>query len=166
MQQGSESASSSSTPRPNGSQPTSSTSTAASSARIVWNERERVAEWARQRIPHIRSWGEWYQAIGLERGALCAAVVYNLYSDADIAIHIASDGSRKWLNRAFLKVAFGYPFNQLKVRRLTGLVPARNVAAQAFDEHLGFRREGVIRHGMPDDDVILYGMLRAECRFI
>ena len=133
--------------------------------RVILNERDRCAEWARQRIPHVPSWGEWCEAIGLEEdGELLAVVVYNLYSSADIAMHIAAVPGRRWMTREFLRVAFRYPFVQLGCRRVSGYVPASNADAQRFDEHLGFQREGLMRHALPDDDIIVYGMLREEAR--
>lgn len=132
--------------------------------RIILNERDRCAEWARARIPHVPSWGEWCEAIGLEDDGLLAVVVYNLYSGSDIAMHIAAVPGRRWMTREFLRVAFRYPFVQLGCRRVSGYVPASNTDAQRFDEHLGFAREGLMRHALPDDDIIVYGMLREEAR--
>lgn len=135
--------------------------------RIVLDERERFAEFAKTRIPHIDSWGEWYQAIGLERdGEPIAAVVYNYYSRCDIAMHVAAVPGRRWMTRAYLQAVFQYPFLQLKVNRVSGYVPAKNWDVQRFDEHLGFIREGVMRKALEDDDVIVYGMLKEECRFL
>jgi RimJ/RimL family protein N-acetyltransferase len=99
-----------------------------------------------------------------EDGELLAVVVFNLYSGADIAMHIAAVPGRRWMTREFLRVAFRYPFVQLGCRRVSGFVPASNADAQRFDEHLGFRREGLMRHALPDDDIIVYGMLREEAR--
>lgn len=130
---------------------------------IILDQRERCGEWARARIPHVPSWGEWYEAIGLERdGELVAVVVFNLFSGADIAMHIAAVPGRRWMTRQFLRASFRYPFVQLGCRRVSGYVPARNLEAQRFDEHLGFQREGLMRHALPDDDVIVYGMLRQD----
>ncbi len=136
--------------------------------RIILNERDRCAEWARLRIGHVESWGEWCEAIGLERdGELLAVVVFNLFSGADIAMHIAAVPGRRWMTRDFLRVAFRYPFNQLGCRRVTGYVPASNADALRFDLHLGFQREGLLREAMDTgEDVIVLGMLRRECRFL
>lgn len=137
------------------------------SATILFNERERCGAWAKARIPHVSSWGEWYQALGLERaGELVAAVIFNLYSSEDIAMHVAAVPGRRWMTREFLRAAFRYPFVQLRVRRVTGYVPAKNTVAIAFDEHLGFEREGLLRHALPDDDVVILGMLRERCRYL
>lgn len=135
--------------------------------RVILNERDRCAEWARQRIAHVPSWGEWCEAIGLEDdGELLAVVVYNLYSGADIAMHIAAVPGRRWMTRQFLRAAFRYPFIQLGCRRVSGFVPVTNLDAQRFDEHLGFRREGLMREALPNgEDVIVYGMLERESRW-
>ena len=106
-------------------------------------------------------------AIGLlEDGKLIAGVVYNMYTGNGIMMHVAASKPR-WLNREFLKAAFAYPFLQLGCDRVTGLVRTDNTAAQRFDEHLGFVKEGVIRRGDDDGcDLILYGMLHEECRWL
>lgn len=134
---------------------------------VILNERDRCAEWARQRIAHVPSWGEWCEAIGLEDdGELLAVVVYNLYSGADIAMHIAAVPGRRWMTREFLRVAFRYPFVQLKCRRVSGFVPASNTDALRFDLHLGFVREGLMREALENgEDVIVLGMLERECRW-
>jgi RimJ/RimL family protein N-acetyltransferase len=135
--------------------------------RVILNERDRCAEWARQRIPHVPSWGEWCEAIGLEEdGELLAVVVFNFMSECDIAMHVAAIPGRRWLNREFLRVAFRYPFVQLKLQRVTGYVPEKNVDALRFDSHLGFQREGLMRRALPDDNVVVLGMLREECRWL
>ena len=136
--------------------------------RIILNERDRLAAWAQARIAHVPSWGEWCEAIGLERdGELSAVVVFNLFSGADIAMHIAAVPGRRWMTREFLRAAFRYPFWQLGCRRVTGYVPASNADALRFDLHLGFVQEGRMREALPDgEDVIVLGMLRNECRWL
>lgn len=92
-------------------------------------------------------------------------MVYNWFAYDDVCMHVAAIG-KSWLNRTFLWVAFDYPFNQLKCKRVTGMVPSKNVQAQRFDEHLGFVREGVKRRAWKGDDLIIYGMLKEECRWL
>jgi RimJ/RimL family protein N-acetyltransferase len=133
---------------------------------ITW-DRERCATWARERIPGIESWSDWYQAFGWETdGKLVAAVVYTHFNGSDIWMHCAIDCKGKCLTRTAIKAAFRYPFVQLGCRRVTGLVAARNVAAQKIDEKLGFVREGLLREGLPDDDLIVFGMLKKDCRWL
>jgi len=107
------------------------------------------------------------KAIGrLRDGELSAVVVWDGFSKADCNIHVVSDGSRRWLNRKLLVAAFSYPFIQLRLRRVTALVPAKNTASLALVRRLGFVLEGVCRHALPDDDIVVLGMLREHCLWI
>lgn len=134
--------------------------------RIVWNEPDRVVAYVAPRIDAEQFHG--YQALGLERDSyLVAGVVFDNKTGAGIMMHVASNGSRHWLTPEFLCACFSYPFVQEKLNRVTGLVRADNVEAQRFDEHLGFKREGKLRAACTDGtDLIVYGMLKSECRFI
>lgn len=136
--------------------------------RIVWDQPERVMRFVAARTGEDAYRD--YTAVGLEHdGELVAGVVFTLYTGVNGAVmmHVASDGSRHWMTRSYLSACFRYPFVQLQCRRVTGLVRADNLAAQHFDEHLGFKHEGLLREGCNDGtDLILYGMLRSECRFL
>lgn len=94
---------------------------------------------------------------------LQAGVVFTQYSGANVVMATALD---KPLTRGFLRSAFFYPFCQLKVRRVTVLVDVTNHASQRLVEHLGFVREGLLREAAPKEDVIVYGMLKRECRYL
>jgi len=133
---------------------------------VTTDHQDILGQWAKDRIPYCDHWGN-YTAIGLiDEVQILAVVIYNDFHEAGCAIHIAGSPGRRWLTKDLLFAAFDYPFNQLKFRRLTGYVASKNLEAQRLDEHLGFKREGYLRHMLPDDDVILYGMLREECRFL
>lgn len=146
----------------------------------VYDDDERLIEWAAARIG-VSSFRSDAHAIGLvhvndvaqpdanrdSAGRRIAAVtVMDGFSECDANMHIASDGSGLWLTREFLVRSFAYAFIQCGLRRVTGLVPAKNTEALRFDMHLGFRLEGRCRDALPDDDVLVLGMLRADCRYI
>lgn len=106
-------------------------------------------------------------AIGLvSEKEILAVVIYNDFYETGCAIHIAAVPGKRWMTREFLFAAFDYPFNQLKLKRLTGYVASRNTEALKLDEHLGFKREGYLRQMLPDDDVIVMGMLKSECKWL
>lgn len=132
---------------------------------VVYEGKEELVAWASQVIgfdprPDV-------VAIGWSDGQkLRAVTLYDGFSQCDCNMHIASDGTGFWLRRPFLLASFAHPFVQWDLRRVTGLVPAKNTAALRFDLHLGFQREGLIRHALPDDDIIVLGLLREECRYI
>ena len=126
-----------------------------------------VAEWVRLRAPHAETGFEKYVAIGVEDGGeLVAGCVYNDYYPL-VSMHVSiASSTPKWCNRRILKAFFDYPFNQMKVKRLTAYTGSRMVSVRKFLERLGFRQEGIVRQGFADDDAVIYGMLKHECPWI
>lgn len=135
-------------------------------AQLIYGNEGRLLPWAEARIGMGKFRGDAF-AIGLERdGQIVAVVVFDTFSAVDVHMHIASDGTRAWMSKSLLLAAFAYPFAQLKLNRVTGVVPAKNAEAVAFDLHLGFEPEGRCEKALPDDDIIILGMQRSRCRFI
>jgi RimJ/RimL family protein N-acetyltransferase len=99
-------------------------------------------------------------------GRIRAVVVYDTWSECDVNMHVASDGSARWMTRDALVLFFAYPFIQCGMRRVTALVPAKNAHALRFDRKLGFEDEGYFKHALPGGDLVALGMLRESCRFI
>lgn len=133
---------------------------------IVYDRQEEMIRWAAERIG-IQNFRDDAHAIGMEKdGRLVAVTVFDTFSSCDCNVHIASDGSRRWCNREFVVRCMAYPFLQLNKRRITGLVPAKNEDALKFDLHFGFKVEGRLEHALPDDDIIVLGMLREKCRWL
>jgi len=134
--------------------------------RIILNQSEAITDWVAAKIGE-KSIPMAY-GVGLEHhGKLVAGVVYAQKTHCNVLMHVASDGSRQWMTPEYLGFCFAYPFNHLKCERVTGFVRADNIDAQRFDEHLGFIREGRLRRACADGtDLIVYGMLREECRFL
>src|SRR3546814_13363253 len=75
-------------------------------------------------------------------GRIMAVVVFDHINDINCMMHVASDGSRRFITREFLAWTFRYPFMQLTLRRVTGLVRADNARALAFDRRSEERRVG------------------------
>jgi hypothetical protein len=106
------------------------------------------------------------KCIGLvEDGKVIAGVMYEAYNGANVSMHVAGEG-RRWLTRDFLWICFDYPFNQLGVKRVTGVVPSSNADARRFDEHLGFVYEATLKDAYPGGDLIIYSMHRDQCRWL
>lgn len=130
---------------------------------IVTGQDQRVGSWVCERTGGSYTEGS---TVGLEKdGKLVAGVLYDHYNGASIAMHVAAEGKR-WLNRDYLWFCFWYPFEQLKVKKVIGLVPSTNEAALKFDLHLGFVEEGRIADAVPDGDLILLTMTRQQCRYL
>ena len=134
--------------------------------RLLYGEDERLLPWATERVG-VPSFRHDARTIGYENDdGLVAVVVFDGFSPVDVNMHIASDGSSRWLTRELLTASFAFPFIQCGLRRVTALVPARNTAALKFDEHLGFRREGYHPQAGKDGDLVSLGMLKEWCRFL
>lgn len=114
--------------------------------------------------------GTWYgegQAIGLTRGEmLVAGVVFDHWNGSNINMTVASDGSRHWLNRDYLRRCFHYPFAQLKVRRITAVVAESNHDSRRFTEHIGFELETRLKDAHPLGDLLVYVMRPEACRWL
>ena len=133
---------------------------------FVYGRDAQIIDWVKPKVDEE----DFGNSTGLgvyEDGKIIAGVVYNLYNGPSICMHVAAEPGKLWLRREFLFRFFAYPFIQLGCNRVTGLVRVDNIEARRFDEHLGFVQEGVIRKGASDGtDIILYGMLKEECRWL
>lgn len=96
---------------------------------------------------------------------LLAAVLYTDYTGHSIQLSIAAESVR-WCSRRTVKEIFSYPFNDLACLRVTALVASDNTRSISLVERTGWKKEGLLRKGFGDVDMIVYGMLREECRWL
>lgn len=127
---------------------------------------EEVCRWVAE-----RTGGAYYAGSGTgigwaKDGQLVAGVLYDNWTGRSLQMHVASDGTRRWLNREFLKAAFSYPFNQLKLNKVIGVVDSTNADALRFDHHLGFVTEAIIKDAGKHGDFHILSMTRQQCRFL
>lgn len=116
--------------------------------RLVLDEKERVGAWVAERVEQSAGWGDFY-AMGAERnGELVAGVVLNNYNGANATAHICVTKPGKDMLLLFREFCV-YAFRIAKLKRITGLVPADKPRVYAFDKHLGFEDEFVMRGAAP-----------------
>jgi hypothetical protein len=106
-----------------------------------------------------------------DAGAIAAVVVYTRFANGNCEMSVASDGSRRWLNRTFLYWSFAVPFLQYRCRRVMAVADVRDPAVVEFDRSIGFVEEGRLRRWFrqldgSESDGVLFGMLREECRWL
>jgi hypothetical protein len=93
-------------------------------------------------------------------------IVFSNFSKRNVDMHTAAVAGAKWATLKAGIVAFNksfqYAFNKLGAVRVTGLVRAKNSAARRFDEHLGFKLEGIMQKAFEDDDLCIYGFLKED----
>lgn len=100
-----------------------------------------------------------------EDGVLLGGVIYQNYTGASIAMHVAGFDEH-WVNIDMLWVCFHYPFVRLGCNKVFGQVPASNSKALEFDLKLGFKEVARIEDVFPDGDLIVVAMKREDCRWL
>jgi RimJ/RimL family protein N-acetyltransferase len=96
---------------------------------------------------------------------LVGVVGYNNFTGTSCHMHMAGDGGR-WMNRAFLKASFGYPFETLGLQLVFGVVPSGNHRALKIDLKLGFEELIYIPGAHPDGGLHILQMRREKCRWL
>lgn len=130
--------------------------------RIFVNDTARVGEYIAKRN------GGTYRdlscpSVGLEcNGQMRAGIIYDNYLGNSICGNFAIER----MNREWLWYCFHYPFEELKVKKLIGLVDSTNLAAIRFNLHLGFRCEATIADAAKRGDLHIFTMARDECRWL
>lgn len=98
-------------------------------------------------------------------GKLLGGVIYEGFTGNNIFMHQAGF-SKMWLKGDMLWVAFDFPFNQLKVGKVSGTIPSYDTNLLEFNERLGFKEECRIKDAYRDGDLIVMTMLREDCRWL
>jgi RimJ/RimL family protein N-acetyltransferase len=127
---------------------------------------EDVCRWVAE-----RTGGSYYPGSGsgigcMKDGQLVAGVLFDNWTGRALQMHVASDGTRRWMTREFLRAVFAYPFEQLKLNKVIGVVDSTNADALRFDHHLGFVTEAVIKDAGKHGDLHILSMTRQQCRFL
>jgi len=132
---------------------------------IVIND-PRASDWVKEKIPKVQSWmGEHKSLAALEEGEIIGAVVYDAFTPYDCCIHVRLDKSGCKVP-GVLKQVFGYPFEQLGLTRITGLVAKSNAKGMELCTWLGFTFEGVKEKALGDEDEVIFGMTRENCKWV
>lgn len=105
--------------------------------------------------------------IGVERdGVIVGAAIFNNYNGACIDAHFASNGKKNWITREFLRFSYHYIFNQCGVKRVSGFIAESNKPAVNLARRLGGDLEAVLVDACEDGNVLVFKMMRDECKWI
>lgn len=128
---------------------------------IVIND-PRIDDWVAVQMSDDLEWGP-HASLGLiKNGDIKAGFVYDGYNGASCMMHVAAQE----FTREFIRIAFDYPFNQLKVKVIVSPVSASNKSACKLAERLGGKLLVTVPEGHPEGDLNLYMMRRDECRWL
>lgn len=100
----------------------------------------------------------------LKNGYVKAVVMYTNFSGENCEMHIASD-SKDWCTRRVLHDLFWYPFEVLKVNRVSAVTRKKDISLQSFMHRIGFEHEGTMKEFYDNDDALMWGMLKRHCQW-
>lgn len=98
-----------------------------------------------------------------DKKPMCAFVFSN-FNDANMEMTVVAERGR--VTRQVMRYIFNYVFNTSKCRRLTVRTKRRNKLVLQLAPRLGFKYECIAKHYFPDDDAVVFRMLKSECRFL
>lgn len=125
-------------------------------------------KWASERCDGITFRDDAHSLARTVNDEFVGVVVYDTFGPNDCLVHVASDGRSRWMTREFIVRAMAYPFHQLKFNRITCLISETNQDSLILAQSFGWTLEGRQRKAAMNrrDDLIMFGMLRAECRWL
>lgn len=134
---------------------------------VLLHADDEVGRWVASRVPNGFDWVDGTgTGIGFtHESRLIAGVVFFRYNGASAEIGFASDDPR-WMSRANLWRVFHYSFEYLKLKRLTSITDASNMASRKLNEALGFKLEATLKDAAIDGDQLVYFMLRSDCKWL
>ena len=100
-----------------------------------------------------------------DKGDVLWAAIYDHYEGGSIQVHIAIDDP-KVVTRQAIQAVFEYPFCQLGVKKLLGVVNSENTRALTFDMRLGFQVEAVISDAYDRGDMYILSMTQEQCHWL
>lgn len=106
-----------------------------------------------------------------EQDRITGGVLFTDYwgNGSSCQMHVACF-NKHWASKAMLYLAFDYPFRQLGVKKVFGLVPEENVAARNFDLKLGFKIEylveDVFNNPVGLNGMYLLSMRKEDCKWL
>ena len=130
---------------------------------IVTGQSAAVAKWAGERLGC--SFIPPFEAVGIlnRNGQRIGAAILNDHADRNIELTAYGPGA---FSRHVCVWLAHYCFIQNNCRRVTTRTAASNLYVRKLLEHYGWAKEGTLREWYDDDDAIIYGLLRGDCRFL
>lgn len=133
----------------------------------VYDRTDELLAWAETKIPNCRFRTDAVAIGHLRDDRIAGVVVFDTFSANSCCISLASDGSARWMTRAFAVRAMAYPFIQCGFNHVLSVVSSLNEASLRYTERFGWTRTGVLREaGALKEDLIVFDLLRRECRFL
>lgn len=122
-----------------------------------------VAEWVATVIGGHHDLSQ-CEGIGYARGGnIVMGAMFNNYNGAQIHMHIALTRGVPF-SPTFVAAIMDYPFVQLGLKRVTGMIFESNTASRRFAEHLGAKQEVILQDYLPHGNLVVYGLFRKDAQ--
>jgi len=129
---------------------------------IVTDRQDELGLWLSNKLGSSYASGS-YTSIGYEKdGVLKAVIAFENYNGSSMVCHVAIDR----FNMEWAMFCWNYIFNQLKVKKLLGVVDSGNQKALKLDLHFGFVEEYVIKDAGKDGDLHILSMTKEQCKML
>jgi RimJ/RimL family protein N-acetyltransferase len=93
-----------------------------------------------------------------------AAFVFNDFNHSNIEMTIVAEPGG--ITRQVIRYVANYAFNTSKCRRLTVRTKRRNKRILQLAPRYGFKYECIAKDFYPDDDAVVFRMLKSDCRWL
>jgi RimJ/RimL family protein N-acetyltransferase len=93
-----------------------------------------------------------------------AAFVFNEFNQSNMEITVVAEPGG--ITRQVIRYVANYAFNTSKCRRLTVRTKKRNKHILQLAPRYGFKYECIAKHFYPDDDAVVFRMLKSDCRWL
>ena len=130
---------------------------------LVFDRKDLIGAWVAAKVGQTGSWGDFYAMGTMQGNSVTAGVVFNNFNGANATVHIAVEKPSKAMVKLFIAVC-DYAFIQCKLKRLTGMVPTNEPDVIAFDKHLGFKEEFVMKDGAVGADMMILVLTREDAK--
>lgn len=132
---------------------------------IIYDQPEKVGEWVCSKAGGIYS-KQHCQSIGIEEnGELVAGFLYDQYREKSIGLHVAiKDGY--FFKKEDLRICFSYPFYQLNVNKIIGMIDSSNKKCINFCKRVGANIEVIIKDASKNGDLVVVSLKKENCKFI
>ena len=93
--------------------------------------------------------------------------MFHEFEGHDIQIALVSENPKWFWSKPCVAGILNFPFEELGVERITGIVSRKNKKIRRLSKMLGFREEGIMRRGYNGrTDAVILGLLKKENRFL
>ena len=91
-------------------------------------------------------------------------IAFTEYNKANVFVQ--AYGSGPWLYRQFGRVVFSFAYDFLQVKSISACISSANAQSLKFAQQVGFKQRGHLPFACVDGDMLIFQLLRHECKWL